>query len=102
MWVQLKATDNIKTTSDGNAAIVTLDRRDILAWIGDAYPVFLILYDAKSDRGYWLSLRGYFGDKQIFARLHGKTVAVPIPFANLVDEGAMRVFAREKRSVLGR
>ena len=37
LWMQLKATDQVKTTRDGNAILVRLDRRDVLAWIGEVF-----------------------------------------------------------------
>jgi len=46
LWLQLKATDHLKTTRDGKMVLVRLDRRDVLAWIAEAYPVILVVYDA--------------------------------------------------------
>ena len=100
VWMQLKASDNVKSTPDGMAILVRLERRDILAWIAEKYPVILVLYDAANDCAYWLSIHRYFGDLQSFAKLRGKTVTVPIPIRNLLSEKAMREFAREKALAL--
>jgi hypothetical protein len=100
IWMQLKATDQLKTTRDSGAVLVRLDRRDILAWIAERYPVILVVYDAKQDCAYWLSIHSYFGNEQAFNRLRGKTVTIPIPTANRMSEIAMRDFAREKAALL--
>lgn len=99
VWVQLKATDSPKLTRDGKNILVRLDRRDCLAWIADANPVFLVLYDGSADRGYWLSIQSYFGDTQAFARLRGKTITVSIPKVNRLSADALREFARIKGAI---
>jgi hypothetical protein len=102
IWIQLKATDHVKTKRDDDSVLVRLDRRDILAWTAEQYPVILVLYDAKLDRAYWLSIHAYFGNENAFAKLHGKTITIPIPAANLINEQAMRDFAREKATIFTR
>ena len=99
IWLQLKATDHVKKTRDGGAVLVRLDRRDVLAWIAEANPIFLVLYDATQDRAYWLSIQSYFGDETAFAKLRSKTITVPIPTANVIDDKAMREFARQKTAL---
>lgn len=99
VWVQLKATDHLKTTRDGKNVLVRIERRDLLAWIADGNPVFLVLYDAAADRAYWLSIQTAFGDEQAFAKLHGKTVTIAIPCKNRVSAAALREFAREKAAI---
>ena len=100
-WIQLKATDQTKMTKDGNAVRVRLDRRDVLAWIAEAYPVILVLYDAVGDRGYWLSIQSHFALPSGFAKLRGKTVTVNIPVENLISDDAMCEFARAEAAILG-
>lgn len=66
-----------------------LDRRDILAWLADIYPVILVSYDEANDCGYWLSIQEYFADVHAFAKLSGKTVTVSIPTDNVLSADAM-------------
>jgi len=99
LWVQLKATDHLKLRRGSKHALIRLDRRDILAWIADANPVFLVLYDAVGDCAYWLSIQTYFSDEHAFAKLRGKTVTVYIPKANVLSVDAMREFAQEKAAL---
>jgi hypothetical protein len=96
IWMQLKASDHIRTSADGSAVAVRLDRRDILAWISQEYPVILVMYDAICACAYWLSIQTNFAGKDVFAKLGGKTVTVWISKENLISEAAIREFARLK------
>jgi Domain of unknown function (DUF4365) len=58
VWIQVKATDQLKKTLGGRAVLVRLQRKDVLAWIADAYPVILVVYDAPRDCAFWLSIQG--------------------------------------------
>ena len=100
LWMQLKATDHLKKTSDGNAVLIRVERRDVLAWIAEVYPVILVVYDGARDRAYWLWVQGYFADKQVFGKLRGKTITLSVPIANVLTERAMRFFARQKAALL--
>jgi hypothetical protein len=100
VWIQVKATDQLKKTLGGRAALVCLQRKDVLAWIADAYPVILVVYDAPRDCAFWLSIQGCFADEQGFGKLKGKTIKVPVPTANVLDENSIRDFARRKAALL--
>jgi Domain of unknown function (DUF4365) len=100
VWIQAKATDRPRQTRDRNVLLVRLQRRDILTWIADAYPVILVLYNARVDRAYWLSVQRYFAGSGIFGKLKGKTVTVAIPIGNVLNVKAMRDFARQKANVV--
>jgi Domain of unknown function (DUF4365) len=100
IWMQLKASDNLKRSRDGKTVSIRIDRRDILAWIGEAYPVILVLYDATRDVAYYLSVKDYVSGHDIFAKLSGATVTIQVPTENLMSEKAFREFARTKMAVL--
>jgi len=100
LWMQLKATDHPKMSLDGKTVRVRLERRDILAWISEAYPVILVLYETAGDRAYYLSIQSCFASPAAFAKLRGTTVSVAIPTENLLNEKAMREFAQAKAAIL--
>lgn len=92
---QLKATDALKRSADGTAISVRLEWRDLLFWVNEVEPVILILYDAQQDRAYWLYVQEYFRQIQWAKRASATTtVTVLVPAANLLDEAAIRLFAR--------
>lgn len=67
----------------------------MLFWLNEGEPVILVLYDAREDKAYWLNVQEYF------RLIHWKerataavTVTVHIPAKNVLDEAAIRLFAR--------
>jgi Domain of unknown function (DUF4365) len=99
IWMQLKATDRLKRSRNG-MILIRLDRRDVLAWISERFPVILVMYDAVADLACWLSIQTYFAGAGAFARLRGETITVSIPTANALNEQALRDFARWKADLL--
>jgi Domain of unknown function (DUF4365) len=100
IWMQLKASDRLKKSHDGSTAAVRIERRDILAWIREVYPVILVLYDARDDVAYYLSIKEYFGGPDAFAKISGATVTLLVPTTNRLNEMAMRKFASVKKAIL--
>jgi hypothetical protein len=86
----------MKTSRDGKSALVRIERRDVLSWMSELYPVILVVYDAARDLAYYLVVPDYFAGPEIFAKLKGATVTVPVPTENVVSEKAMRDLARLK------
>jgi hypothetical protein len=96
-WVrfQLKATDSVKRSADGTVIPLRLEWRDLLFWLNEGEPVILILYSAQEDRAYWLYVQEYFRRIQWAKRATATTtVTVNVPTANVLDEVAIRLFAR--------
>lgn len=100
VWIQVKASDKLKKTRDKTVVPVRLQRRDILAWIADAYPVILVVYDAAAAGAYWLSIQHHYAGAQAFGMLKGKTITVHVPTANVLNERAIRSFASQKAAIL--
>lgn len=59
VFLQVKATDTIRTNKKGDAVLFEVDARDLRLWMSEINPVFLILYDSANDRAYWLCVRPY-------------------------------------------
>jgi hypothetical protein len=67
----------------------------LLFWLNEKQPVILILYDAQEDKGYWLYVQEYVRQVQWKTRAAATTtVTVRIPAGNVLDETAIRSFAR--------
>jgi hypothetical protein len=96
LWMQLKATDHMKTSRDRKSALVRVERRDVLSWMRELYPVILVVYDAARDLAYYLVIAEYCAGPEIFAKLKGRTVTIPVPMENMMSEMAMRNLARLK------
>lgn len=96
---QLKATDRLKRTSDGTAAVVRADQRDLEWWLAETFPVILVLYDAQADRGYWLYVQEQFEKEKKSLARDRKSINVPIPVENVLSEVSIRKFAAAKAAV---
>ena len=95
VWFQLKATEHIPRLRDGRKIPVRVEWRDLLLWVNEPMPVILIVYDAVQDRSYWLHVQEYFRGRDWAARIEmTTTVTVHVPAANVLDETAIRLFAR--------
>jgi Domain of unknown function (DUF4365) len=57
-FMQLKAAETLKQA--GADYVFDVDIRDYNRWMAEDTPVFLILFDAKRRRAYWLHLQPYF------------------------------------------
>jgi hypothetical protein len=99
--LQLKATDHLQVTADGEAIVFRVQRSDLQAWIHEPMPVILVVYDALVDTAYWFYVQAHFEKRPSFDPTRGtQTVTVRIPRANRLDQAAVREFARYKQSVL--
>ena len=102
--LQLKATDSPQPAADGSAIRVVVDRRDLLHWLNEPWPVILVVYDGHADRAYWIHVQAYFAAASPATSRErtqrGRQVTVHLPMANVVDPAAMRAFARSRDAVL--
>jgi hypothetical protein len=95
IWMQMKATDSLGRSSKGKVLPLRLEWRDLLFWLNDTAPVVVILYDAQEDRAFWLHVQEYFRRQRWTQRAGpATTVTVHIPMANVLNEAAIRLFAR--------
>lgn len=60
-WVlfQVKATDHLTREADGATVICRVERADLNRWMGETYPVILVVYDAQADVEYWLYVQAH-------------------------------------------
>ena len=99
--IQLKASETLETHADGVSYIFDLDLRDYNLWVMEPNPVFLILYEAKSRRAYWLYFQQYIkGSAAPRPKAGAKTVRIKIPMANRVRTDFFRHARRLKEQVL--
>lgn len=60
--IQLKATDSINILKDKKTASFPIEKKDLELWYYELYPVFLVLYDAKKERAFWIYIQAYFNN----------------------------------------
>lgn len=88
--LQLKATDHLGTRSDGRIA-VRLDLRDIDFWLENFFPVIVVMFDARSETGYYLIVQEYFKAHPLTAAQRQRTaLTVHIDPGAVVSDSAVR------------
>jgi hypothetical protein len=95
-WVlfQVKATDDLPGRTGRGGLALRLQWRDVMFWLNEDYPVLLVLYDAPRDRAYWLHVQAFYRQRRRLAGRRGTTTTVRVPLTNVLDEQAIRHFAR--------
>ena len=92
---QVKASDAVRRSADGRWIPLRLEWRDLLFWLNEVRPVILVLYAAQGDRAFWLNVQEYFRELPWQHRAgRSTTITVRIPTANVLNEAAIRLFAR--------
>jgi hypothetical protein len=101
IFLQLKATDAPRRLRGGQAIAVSLRRSDLEHWLQEIMPVILVLYDGPAQTAYWLYVQAHFEAQPGFdLSATGNTVTVHVNRSQMVDETAMRRFARFRDTVL--
>jgi hypothetical protein len=100
VFLQLKATDRLKLVARGEGIALRIDRADLLAWLEETMPVILVIYDGRAEIAYWLYVQAHFEKQTGFdpARA-GEQATVHVPAANVLDQAAMRRFARFRERI---
>jgi hypothetical protein len=102
VYFQVKATDDLPMLADGTAVPWVVSRRDLRLWLGEAFPVILVVYDGQRDRAYWLHVQGYFADRpatDLF--LAGETITVHIPASHRLNRRAVERIVQQKNLTQG-
>ena len=101
--LQLKATDHIKLVAKNAFVSFTISVSDYKSWMKQAYPVFLIVFDAMSSVAYWLYIQKYFTD-DTSQRPGAKatTVTVRIPAGNVVSAATIDYMKDRKDKVMAK
>lgn len=100
VYLQLKATDELKVLQDGETISFTLNRADINLWKRELMPVFLVVWDAQQEVAYWLYMQTYLRHPQAPLLPPGQaTLAVRLPKANVLDAAAVERFRQYKNEI---
>lgn len=101
IYVQLKATDSLKVLANQETVTFPIARSDLELWLNEPMPCILIVYDAQLDVAYWLYLQAYFENLEGFDLSQvGQFITVRLLKKNLVDQEAIKKFARYRDDVL--
>jgi hypothetical protein len=97
IWLQLKATDRPRLVDDRRALAVRVQRRDLVYWMGEQYPVILVLYEATGDRAFWLHVQDEFAGGKLFELARaGASMTCHVAVEQLLTRDTIQVFRRLK------
>jgi hypothetical protein len=101
VFVQLKATDSLALLADGATIAVRLARADVDRWVSEVMPVILVVYDARTEKAYWLSVQSYFErERRLGNSTRGDSATVHLDTRDRLNEEAFRRIARQKNGIL--
>jgi hypothetical protein len=101
--IQVKATDTIHRFRRGGSLSHKIKLQHNNLWMKTRMPVFLILYDAREKKAYWLYVQAYFAESlQRRPRKGLKSVTVRIPVANELTEDTIDYMRDRKAARLAR
>lgn len=99
--VQVKATDSLAKTGDGQAALIRIAVADLKRWLFELTPVILVLYDAENEVGYWLDVQEYSRAEDIDIVNFGR-ITIRIPLENRWTPDAVRQVRTKKNRLVER
>jgi hypothetical protein len=95
-FLQLKASETL--TQSGSHYVYDLDIRDYNLWMVENIPVFLILFDARRRRAYWLHIQPYFrNDVSRQPRKGARTVRVDVSGRQTISRRGVATMRELKR-----
>ncbi len=93
IFIQLKATDKLKSVNNNSEVSFSIDKKDINTWYNEPYPVIFILYDAKNEVGYWVYIQQYLKSLPNFDSHKMKnSLSIRISKSNIVDKDCFQLF----------
>jgi hypothetical protein len=99
--LQIKATDSIRLVAGSQAIAVRVEWRDMIYCFNEPLPVILVIYDAKSDRAWWIYLNQKIREEGRAVTTTAK-LTISVPLANVLDTKAVRRFRRFRDAVRAR
>jgi hypothetical protein len=97
MFVQLKATDRVKLYKDQKRILFRISKKDMRLWQDEIVPVYLVLFDTKKEKAYWVYLQRYFEEKGLRAsKIKTDTINVELDATRTVDEQAIKGWRDDK------
>jgi hypothetical protein len=100
--IQVKSTDRLPILGDGATISYTVATADLAYWKGENEPVILVIYDAVSDKAYWLDVQVWANRRRSESSdWRTKTVQIRIPLASRFTIRAMRGLQRRKNELKG-
>ena len=99
---QLKATDRLNMILDGTIVSLPIKTGDLHYWALEIYPFILVVFDAQSEKAYWLHIQEYVGDHPDQLDPERETVNVHIPVINRLTLRSIEAFRQKSLQTVNR
>lgn len=98
-YIQFKATDKISL--NGDVIQFRVSKRDIDLWGAEAFPIYLVVFDAAAERAFWLHVQRYLEQNGISATtMKHSSIVVRISTSQVVEASAVNQWRSDKAAVL--
>lgn len=95
IFVQVKGTEQITRLQDGQTLAFRVERSHVRAWLEEAYPVILTLYEMATHTAYWVYVQRHFESLPDFDLFRaGETITIHLPATQVVSPAAIAEFAQ--------
>jgi Domain of unknown function (DUF4365) len=99
--IQLKASDNHNYSKNMAFISFRITRKHYELWMNELMPVFLVLYDAREKKAYWLYVQEHFrSDPSLKPKGRVQTLTLRVPVANEFIEATVDSMRQCKSKVL--
>jgi hypothetical protein len=99
--IQLKASDGFSYSADKTFISYAVSIKHYELWAWAPLPVFLVLYDARLTKAYWLYVQEYFeSDPSRRPKANAKTLTVRVPVVNKFTAATVEYMRARKAAVL--
>jgi hypothetical protein len=98
--IQLKASDKFKYVKKSTFITYKISIKHYNLWMAEPMPVFLILYDAKQHRAFWLYFQGHYSDPAKQPKKKAKSLQARVPVANVFTDATVDYAHGRKTAIL--
>jgi hypothetical protein len=92
---QLKATESLKVIKNGTVISFPIKTGDLHYWALEIYPFVLVVFDAESEKAYWLHIQEYVDRHPDQVDPEKETVNVHIPLASKLTVKSIETFRKK-------
>ena len=99
--IQVKATDRLTELRRGDFLLVDVDVRHHRLWTKETMPVWLVVYDARERRAFWIHVQHYFAeDPSRGPKRNAKTIRVRVPLTQEFTEDTVDEMRARKADIV--
>jgi len=100
IYLQLKATDTINNYQRKKGFSYSFESSHLNIWINEPMPVIIVLFDAISEKAYWVYLQAFIEKENVSSDSPRKYLTIHFDENDIVDAEAVRKWKKYKNRIL--